>query len=95
MTQNKLWLAASLVVTLAACSKSAGEPSDNNAAGSATSGVENSSGSYPPGNSTTGIETSGVGTTGVNPDAVGVPPTPDTVTNTPASSTMEPTAPAQ
>ena len=80
MNTTKLYLAAAALATLVACSKSSSEPTTASEM-TATEGVENSAGSYPPSNTATeGTETTGVGTTGVDPESIAEPPTPDPTT---------------
>lgn len=80
MKPTKLLLVAAMIATLAACSKSKSEPTTTSEM-TASEGVENSAGSYPPSNAATaGTETTGVGTTGVDPETIAEPPTPDTTT---------------
>lgn len=79
MKMTTLVLAAAVTVALGGCSKKT-EPTTAPEM-TATEGVENSAGSYPPTSTATeGTETTGVGTTGVDPDTIADPPTPDTTT---------------
>jgi hypothetical protein len=79
MKTTKLILAAVAITALGACAKKS-EPTTSPEM-TASEGVENSAGSYPPSNTATeGTETSGVGTTGVDPDTIADPPSPDTTT---------------
>jgi hypothetical protein len=81
MKPIKLLLMAAAIAACVACSKSNTEPTTPASQMTATEGVENSAGSYPPTNTATeGTETSGVGTTGVDPDSIADPPAPDTTT---------------